>query len=156
MWDTVFTYLERLLLCLSPIICAWMAWKSSVSQKKTKEFMELQAKYNQKIEDDKRKEIVSHQDSINDLNAKIEKLSKQVTDLANQSGNQKVVDKLNDILKISRMQFDYSTSMSQVICAIGDCIENSNVGDISAMKKELDRHQKFERTMTSELLKLVE
>lgn len=156
MWDTVFSYVERLLMCLSPIICAWMAWRASVSQKKTKEFLELQTKYNQKVEEDKQKEVDAQKAAIAELDKKIEKLTRQTSELAKKSDESKISEQLDNILKISRMQFEYSTSMSQVICAIGDCVEAAGAGDISTMKKELARHKKYELTMSTELLKLVE
>ena len=63
---------------------------------------------------------------------------------------------MKDIIEISHINFEYSQSLSQVICAIGDCIDNSQVDKTSAagFKKELDRHKSAEREFVNRIIKI--
>ena len=58
---------------------------------------------------------------------------------------------LGNIIQLSHINFEYSQSLSQVICAIGDCIENAHIEEAPT---ELARHQKDEREFASRILKI--
>lgn len=146
---------ERLVMCLSPIICAWMSYRSSVSQKKTKEFMDLQAKYNEQTEQIRKSEAEAQKKAIADMHTDIDNLRTQVKELSDSLSIASISERLQDLIQISKINFDYSTSMSQLISAVGDCIETGSPEDIATMRKDVARHKQFEHAMASELLKLI-
>ena len=67
--DQFFAYLERLLIVLSPIIAAYFAYKSAVTQKDTKKYVDLRQKYEKELEEKREAaEVNSCLKSIRDLN----------------------------------------------------------------------------------------
>lgn len=144
--------------CLSPIIVAYFGYISTKQQKQTKEFIDLQTKFNTMNEQNKKKEaeeqkkaIEGIQKSINELQTQINTLKKSVDSLDG------INTQLKDIMEISHINFEYSQSLSQVICAIGDCIDSASVDGDSANKfqSELDRHKNEEREYVNRILKIV-
>lgn len=144
--------------CLSPIIVAYFGYISTKQQKQTKEFIDLQTKFNTMNEQNKKKEaeeqkkaIEGIQKSINELQTQINTLKKSVDSLDG------INTQLKDIMEISHINFEYSQSLSQVICAIGDCIDSASVDNDSANKfqSELDRHKNEEREYVNRILKIV-
>lgn len=144
--------------CLSPIIVAYFGYISTKQQKQTKEFIDLQTKFNTMNEQNKKKEaeeqkkaIEGIQKSINELQTQINTLKKSVDSLDG------INTQLKDIMEISHINFEYSQSLSQVICAIGDCIDSTSVEGDSATKfqSELGRHKNEEREFVTRILKIV-
>ena len=139
-----------LVTCLSPIIVAYFGYITTRQQKQTKEFIELQTKYNEQNEAMKKQEIEEQKRAIQSIKESVDKLQKQIDRMdINQINNQ-----LDNILELTHINFEYSQSLSQVICAIGDCIENVHIGVAQTAKfqKELARHQEEERTFVSRIL----
>ena len=141
-----------LVTCLSPIIVTYFGYITTRQQKQTKEFIELQTKYNEQNEAMKKQEIEEQKRAIQSIKESVDKLQKQIDRMdINQINNQ-----LDNILELTHINFEYSQSLSQVICAIGDCIENAHIGEAQTAKfqKELARHQEEERTFVSRILKI--
>ncbi len=143
--------------CLSPIIVAYFGYMSSKQQKQTKEFIELQTKYNQMNESNKKKELEDQKNAIAGIQQSVKDLQDQMNDLKMSINIDDINIKLKDIIEISQVNFEYSQSLSQVICAIGDCIDGSNVDKDAAksFKHELNKHQENEREYVQRIFKKV-
>lgn len=143
--------------CLSPIIVAYFGYIATKQQKQTKEFIDLQTKYNTQNEALKKKEMEDQKQSIDAIRKSVADLQKQIIDLKQQVDLSKINDQLENIINISQVNFEYSQSLSQVICAIGDCIESAHVGEAQTkkFKTELERHQSEERKFVNRIFKVV-
>lgn len=155
--------LTTLITCISPIIVAYFGYIATRQQKQTKEFIELQTKYNQQNEAMKKQEaeeqkqaIKSIKDSVDQLQHQFNELNGKFNSLDQRMDISRINDQLNNILELSHVNFEYSQSLSEVICAIGDCIETANVGKPQAerFQKELERHKEDERKFVSRILKI--
>ena len=67
--------------CLSPIIVAYFGYMSSKQQKQTKEFIELQTKYNTMNEANKKKELEDQKNAIAGIQQSVKDLQNQMNDL---------------------------------------------------------------------------
>lgn len=150
-----FDYLERLIICITPFIVGYFSWRTAVSQKKTKEFMELQAKYNTQQEEIKKSEAERQNQVIERMSQDIDSLRDQVDTLQKSLSLDSIKSQLSDVIELSNINFNYSQSLSQVICAIGDCIDKAAIGDTGSVAAELAKHKAQEREITNRLLKIV-
>ena len=153
MLDTITT----LITCLSPIIVAYFGYITTRQQKQTKEFIELQTKYNEQNESMKKQEIEDQKKAIKAIKDSVEKLQQQFDELNGKfTSFEQINNQLEDILELSHVNFEYSQSLSEVICAIGDCIESANVSQdkVNKFQKELERHKEEERKFVSRILKI--
>lgn len=144
--------------CLSPIIVAYFGYISTKQQKQTKEFIDLQTKFNTMNEQNKKKEAEEQKKAIEGIQKSIGELQTQINTLKKSVDNLDGINtQLKDIMEISHINFEYSQSLSQVICAIGDCIDSASVDNDSANKfqSELDRHKNEEREYVNRILKIV-
>lgn len=144
--------------CLSPIIVAYFGYISTKQQKQTKEFIDLQTKFNTMNEQTKKKEAEEQKAAIEGIQKSVAELQKQINTLKSSVDNLNGINsQLKDIMEISHINFEYSQSLSQVICAIGDCIDSASVDNDSANKfqSELDRHKNEEREYVNRILKIV-
>ena len=141
-----------LITCLSPIIVAYFGYMTTRQQKQTKEFIELQTKYNQQNENLKKQEIEEQKKAIAEIKSSVDKLQDQI----NKMDIEHINTQLGNIIQLSHINFEYSQSLSQVICAIGDCIENAHIEEAptARFQQELARHQKDEREFASRILKI--
>ena len=155
--------LTTLITCISPIIVAYFGYIATRQQKQTKEFIELQTKYNQQNEAMKKQEaeeqkqaIKSIKDSVDQLQHQFNELNGKFNSLDQRMDISRINDQLNNILELSHVNFEYSQSLSEVICAIGDCIETANVGKPQAerFQKGLERRKEDERKFVSRILKI--
>ena len=148
--------INLIITCLSPIIVAYFGYISTKQQKQTKEFIDLQSKFNNLNEQNKKKEVEAQKKAIEGIQQSITELQTQMNELKSTVNIKGINDQLKDIIEISHINFEYSQSLSQVICAIGDCIDNSQVDKTSAagFKKELDRHKSAEREFVNRIIKI--
>ncbi|MCM1213992.1 MAG: hypothetical protein NC548_05680 [Lachnospiraceae bacterium] len=151
MLDTVVSIIT----CLSPIICAWIAYNSSVTTKKTKEYMELQSKYNKELEEKKEREAEAQKQAMEQMKKDIELLGEKFDDLANQFSLEGIHTKLEHLTTMTQLNFEYSQSLSSVICAIGDCVERANLNGTDEIGTEMDEHRKREKEFANRLAKTV-
>lgn len=147
--------LIKIITCLSPIVCAWIAYNSSVTTKKTKEYMELQAKYNQELEEKKEREAEQQRQAMARMQKDIAALSDKVDNLAKEFSMEDIHNKLEHLTTMSQLNFEYSQSLSSVICSIGDCLEHADIRGTEEIGKEMDEHRKREKEFANRLAKTV-
>lgn len=142
--------------CLSPIIVAYFGYITTRQQKQTKEFIELQTKYNQQNEQMKKQEMEEQQKAIKEIQASVAKLQEQFVALDKRMNIDEINDRLNNILELSHINYEYSQSLSQVICAIGDCIESTHANDphTNRVSREMERHQEEEKRISARIFKV--
>lgn len=149
-----FEIISSLITCISPIIVAYFGYIATKQQKQTKEFIDLQTKYNAQNETIKKQEAEAQKKLVTEIQDSVNKLREQVKTLEDKFDIQRINDRLEDIIDISQVNFEYSQSLSSVICAIGDCVDNS-VSDptvANKFKNELNAHQAREREFTNRIL----
>lgn len=150
------TIITSIITCLSPIIVAYFGYITTRQQKQTKEFIDLQTKYNAQNEALKNRELEEQKAAIASIQASVKSLESQMGDLQQAVDLDKINRQLENILEISHINFEYSQSLSQVICTIGDCIESAQINDAQAtrFKGELERHQSEERNYANRIFKI--
>jgi len=148
-----FDYFERAIICITPIIVAWFSWRSAVTQKKTKELVELQAKYNAKEKEIQKNEKDEQKQNIAKLSEDMCKVKEQIDQLSQTLNLEELHKQLSKISAISKINYDYSQSLSQVICAIGKCIEVTDPEGKSAQEvaSVLAAHQQKEMAINKDL-----
>lgn len=139
--------------CLSPIIVAYFGYITTKQQKQTKEFIDLQTRYNNQNAEIKKQEAEAQKKSIADIQQSVKDLQTQLNNLESKIDIKKINDRLEDIIDISQVNFEYSQSLSSVICAIGDCVDQSVDSDTAKkFKEELQAHQAREREFTKRIV----
>lgn len=151
MFSIVFDYFSKFVACLSPIICAWIAWKAQTTQKKTKEFMELQTKYNAELESRKTLEAKAQQELLDKMQKSIDGLTKDVKTLKEAVDLDGMKKSISDTKQIVRSNLAYTQSISQVICSLANIIESAHVGDASAIQEIIATHRDTERKIMSKI-----
>lgn len=147
--------LIKIITCISPILCAIIAWNSTTTTKKTKEYMELQSKYNKELEEKKARESKEQRDAMARMQQDIANVSKKVDELAQAFSMEDLHDKLEHLTAMSQLNFEYSQSLSSVICSIGDCIERADMAKSDDISKEMAEHRKRESEFAKRLTKIV-
>lgn len=149
--------ITSIITCLSPIIVAYFGFITSKQQKQTKEFIDLQTRYNAQNAELKKQEIEEQKKAIKSIQNTVEMLQSQVSSLQSDVDMSKIDTQLENIIEISHVNFEYSQSLSQLICAIGDCIESAQISDAQTnkFKSELEKHQKEERSFVNRIFKVV-
>lgn len=139
--------------CLSPIIVAYFGYITTKQQKQTKEFIDLQTKYNNQNNEIKKQEAEAQKKSIGEIQKSITNLQTQINQLEAKFDIKKINERLEDIIEISQVNFEYSQSLSSVICAVWECVD-STVDPVVAgkFKSELNAHQAREREFTNRIL----
>lgn len=145
--------ITAIITCVSPIIVAYFGYITTKQQKQTKEFIDLQTRYNEQNAAIKRQEAEAQKKSIEGIQKSVKDLQSQMRNLESKFDIKKINDRLDDIIEISQVNFEYSQSLSSVICAIGDCIDSSVDSDTAAkFKNELKAHQSREREFASRIV----
>ena len=106
--------LNLIITCLSPIIVAYFGYISTKQQKQTKEFIDLQTKFNNLNEQNKKKEVEAQKKGIEGIQQSITELQTQMNELKSTVNIKGINDQLKDIIEISHINFEYSQSLSQV------------------------------------------
>ena len=148
-------YIEVLLTALSPIIAAFFAYKTAVTEKETKKYVELREKYEKEMQSKREAAEAAQSKAIADMQADVKQLRKEMADWQKTINMNDVDSKLDCLLKVSKLNFDYSQSLSSVIAAIGDVVEKAEVGDVDTIREEIKRHKKEEMSIHSSLIKLI-
>ncbi len=150
------TIITSIITCLSPIIVAYFGYITTRQQKQTKEFIDLQTRFNAQNDVLKNRELEDQKAAIESIQESVKSLTTQMSDLQQTVDLNKIDRQLENILEISHVNFEYSQSLSQVICAIGDCIESAQINDAQAnrFKDELERHQSEERKYVNRIFKV--
>lgn len=139
--------------CLSPIIVAYFGYITTKQQKQTKEFIDLQTRYNNQNAEIKKQEAEAQKKSIEDIQQSVKDLQIQLNSLESKFDIKKINDRLEDIIDISQVNFEYSQSLSSVICAIGDCVDRTVDSDTAKkFNEELKAHQAREREFTKRIV----
>lgn len=151
-----FEYFERIVLCLSPIIIAWYGYQSSKSEKQTKKYIESQEelkKANEKLKQKEKEEMQEHFDKID---SSITSLSKQVESLNKSIGKISEIDKrIDNLVKMSNVNFEFCTSLSAVISSIGNALDSSDAIESGTLRDDLTAHQNRERDLMNRVHKIV-
>lgn len=152
----MYEIISSLITCISPIIVAYFGYIATKQQKQTKEFIDLQTKYNAQNDSIKKQEIDAQKKSISEIQNSIKVLRDQMIKLEQKVDMDRINSRLEDIIDISQVNFEYSQSLSSVICAIGDCVDSAVEPEIAnKFKAELNAHQIREREFTNRILRKV-
>lgn len=152
----MYEIISSLITCISPIIVAYFGYIATKQQKQTKEFIDLQTKYNAQNDSIKKQEIDAQKKSISEIQNSIKVLRDQMIKLEQKVDMDRINSRLEDIIDISQVNFEYSQSLSSVICAIGDCVDSAVEPEIAnKFKAELSAHQIREREFTNRILRKV-
>lgn len=151
---TLFEIFEKIVMVLSPIIVAFFGWRSAVTSKQTREFIELEKKYKESEKERAEQEAKLQQEKITAISKQVESLQSTVQELSDSLDLKPVYNQLDKITEISQVNYDYSLSLSQVICAIGKCIESNNLGSSDAVTKALEEHTKCEKAISQRMCKI--
>ncbi len=151
-----FDYLERFVVCISPIIIAWFGYRANKNEKQTKKYMEAQEelkKANEELKNKESEELQHHLNkldkSINDLTTKVNRLDSSISSIG------EIDTRLNNLVEMSNANFEFCSSLSTVISSIGNALDSSDVIESGNLKHDLAEHQKTERALISKVCRII-
>ena len=144
------------MICLTPIIVAWIGLMNSRSQKKTKEILEAQKRVEEaKAEIDRRdkaelnKKFDMITNSITDLKAQFSRMDKTVSDLSS------IGTKISGLIELSSANLELCQSLSMIVSSIGDALDSTDGIDSGDLKEQLHEHRKKEQALTQKITKII-
>lgn len=151
-----FDYLERIIVCLSPIVIAWFGLRASRNEKQTKKYISAQEELrqaNEKLKAKEKEELQAHFDKID---TSISSLADQVSKLETAIGKISEIDKvMTNLVTMSNVNFEFCTSLSAVISSIGNALDSSDAIVSGSLQTDLAEHQKRERELVNKVCKIV-
>lgn len=128
--------------CVTPLIVGFLGYKSSVSEKRTKEYMEAQkelSELNLKIKETEQKELLSHltdiDNSIIDVQSKIGKMERQINEIAT------IKKSVEKVLVMSKENSEFCISLSNIISSIGTSLDLSSSIETDELHEEIRKHK---------------
>ena len=153
---TAFEHLKDLITCVSPIIIALFAYWSSRNEKQTKEYLEIQKKHQDLLDEEAKKDRKSIDDHFNKIDERLCNVNSQVTKL--NKSIEEIEDlskKINGLVSLSNINFEFCTSLSHMISAIGTSLDSSAVIDSVNLKSELSEFNKKQSEYSSRAVKII-
>ena len=150
-----FDYFERIMICISPIVVAIFAYKSSSNEKQTKKYMEAQeelkkanASIQQKEQENLEKRLKNIDDAIRQINNKINGIDAKMGEIT-------LIDKrIDNLITMSNANFEFCTSLSAVITSIGDALDNDERMDTKKLRSDIEKHKETEREIIKKVCKI--
>lgn len=156
MLENIFGYLEKFLTCASPIIVAWFAYRANRSEKQTKKYLEAQEALktaNNTLKERDDKEVQRQFQEITDLTGTI---LKKFDDVDAQLKNISILDKkIENLIEISNLNFEFCTSLSVIISSIGSALDKSNNFKDSDLSADLKQHRIREQEIVNKVCKII-
>lgn len=156
MWGDFFDYFERFVICMSPIIIAWSGIQSNKNRKQQEKYIKTQEDLknaNDKIKAKEKQELQEHFDkldtSISTLTQKVEKLEQSIEKIA------EIDKRINSLVEMSNINFEFCTSLSAVITSIGNALESSDAIESGTLLSDLTAHKKNELGLIGRMCKIV-
>ena len=145
---------EVVVTSLSPIIVAWFGVSANKNAKQTKKYMESQEALkvaNAKIKEREQQDL---QDQLSSLDAAIKQLTQQVSSIEKSISVIPEIDKrLDNLVKMSAINFEFCTSLSSTVSAIGTELDSKT--EIDAADLKLERHKQKEEELINRAVKIV-
>ncbi len=149
-------YFEKIVTCCSPIVIAWFGIVAARNEKQTKNYIEAQEKVKKANDALKAKEKEELQAHFDKLDKSIGALRDQVNNLEASIGKISEMDKrLNNLVEMSSINFEFCQSLSTVISSIGNALDSSDAIESGTLKKDLGTHLQTERSLASKMCKIV-
>lgn len=149
-------YFEKIITCCSPIVIAWFGVVSARNEKQTKDYIEAQEKAKKANDALKAKEQEELQAHFDKLDKSIGALRLQVDNLEASIGKLSEMDKrLNNLVEMSSINFEFCQSLSAVISSIGNALDSSDAIESGTLKNDLGNHLQTERSLSARMCKIV-
>ena len=141
---------------VSTIIVAWFGLQSSKSQKDQAKYLKAQEDLKKANDEMKVKEKEELQEHFNKLEGSIDSLTTQVKNLEKSIGKISEIDKrLNNLVEMSNVNFEFCTSLSAVISSIGNALDSSDAIESGTLQHDLLEHKKHETALINRMCKIV-
>jgi len=138
---TFFDMFEKTMAIITPLFIAFLGYRSTVSEKRTKQYMEAQkelGELNLKIKETEQKELLSHlsdiDNSIIDVQSKIGKMEKQINEISN------IKKSIEKVLIMSKENSEFCISLSNIISSIGSSLDSNTNMDTKELHDEIKKH----------------
>ena len=154
--EAFFDYLERIVVCISPIVIAWFGYRASKNEKQTKKYIETQEELKRANDTLKKKEKDELQAHLDKLDESIGTLTLEINGLKKSINGISEIDKrLNNLVEMSNVNFEFCTSLSTVISSIGNALDSTDVIESGNLRNDLSDHQKKEHELIAKVCKIV-
>lgn len=161
-----FDYLERILVGLTPIIVAYLAYRTSKREKADKDYRELRQKYEKELEKkrndeeaERKRDMENIQEDIesfkDDIKMDIQNITAQMDALKEQIDMSEITKQLNNLVDITGINLDYSQSLSKVLLTIGSALCNESNPHCEDITKVMNEHQEKERNIVNKIYKAI-
>ena len=146
---------ERIIICLSPIIVAWFGFQANKNEKQTKKYFESQEALkaaNDALKAKEKQELQAHFDKVDNA---IKDLSNEVKNMQTSLSKLTEIDNMmTNLVTMSNNNFQYCTSLSTVISSIGHALESSDVIESGKIGEEIAAHEERERKLINNVCKI--
>lgn len=149
-----FSIIQNFITVLTPIIVAWFGYKQVKSQKQTKEYQELQAKYEEEKEKLRKKEADDQKALFEEFRQSLESLQNEVRGLKEAQANSKVEKDIASLVTMSNINFEYCQSLSKVIGSIGEALTDVPTVDSDTINTALEKHKDEEQALVRKIYKI--
>jgi len=156
MLETFFTYFERFVICMSPIIIAWYGAQAKKNNDQQKKYMKAQQELKDANDLLKVKEKKELQDHFTKLDNNIASLTTQVKNLEKSISKISEIDKrIDSLVEMSNINFEFCTSLSAVISSIGNALDSSDAIESGTLQTDLAAHKQQELALIGRMCKIV-
>ena len=149
-WDIA----QNFITVVTPIVVAWFGYKQAKSQKQTKEYQELQSKYEAKKEELRKKEAEDQKAQFEEFKESLESLRGEVREIKEAQTNSKVERDIASLVTMSNINFEYCQSLSKVIGSIGEALSNVPTVDSGTIDSALEKHKDEEQALVRRIYKI--
>lgn len=151
-----FEIVERVIICLTPIIVALVGLQSNRVEKNTKKLVEKQKELDdakKSIENKEKEALDEHfkkiDDSLSKLNDKVDRLDDRVGQMSKLDGQ------LKGLIELSSANMELCHSLSGIVTSIADALDSTEIIDSGNLKSELQAHRQKENAITDRVMKIM-
>lgn len=147
---------EDVIVCFTPFILAYITYTTSKKEKKSNENKKLkeandklQKQINDELEKKRDDQLLNLQDNVKSLTDDIVKVNKNMDVITHEVSTS--ADKINDLLRLSNVNLQYSQSLSMLITTIGEGLRDKHMD--GNFTEAIADHKKKEQDLFASIFK---
>lgn len=152
----LFDYLERFIVCLSPIIIAWFGYRANKNEKQTKKYLEAQKQTeeaNKKVKEMEKADMDRHfsniDSSISSISAQLRTMEDSIHEIKD------LKTRIDNVIELSNINFEFCTSLSSVISSIGRSLANVDGIDEDRLNNVIEKNESIETELVKRVHKII-
>ena len=156
MGSSAFDLFERFIVCITPIALGFIGVQQTRSEKKSKEFLDLQKQLDEARREKDERDKLELQEHFQKLENSIETMSRKISEMENTVNNiTKLNKQITGLIQLSSANLQLCQSLSNIVSSIGDALDSTDSISSGDLKVQLLNHRKKEQEVTEEILKIM-